>query len=458
MEDKDIIRDTIISFFEEIGNQWKVDVHENEHSVYYSCTEIMCPFKWEGIYNKESRKMDIAWVVNRSFAPGNKTDIYYIWTTSMGVILKALLGKSVYVQYIEHPVMDDELARAVLFFPFEEIQSGEKIEEFVLRQLTLFSMSLYINGSVFGSYGYEPVKVDELAGENFSRLFEVDEQICRENHSFYQNIKDQVVMVEFDNTEYHSSIFFDLFRFEVFRGVDEHILVQKKEGTQVYNTIPPQHYEKMEYIIQTGQLEEYRIVCQENSLYILEKNRIWVLHGDFGSYKVPLEREKIMDRRKAEDAFIGQNLKIEWKYPIDACRFENLIADLLEEEPLVSKVRLLGKTNNADGGRDILIYKKRYTEKGYLQEYLQIGQCKAYEKSVSKSKVIDIRDTIERYEAEGFLLAVSSWITGNLIDHLCVLKSRYDVDWWTDREIFSRLRRNQRILCEYSDIVMARRI
>ncbi len=84
-----------------------------------------------------------------------------------------------------------------------------------------------------------------------------------------------------------------------------------------------------------------------------------------------------------------------------------------------------------------------------------IGQCKAYEKSVNKSHVRDIRDTLDYYNANGFFLAVTSSITAQLIDHLCKLKEKRDVDWWTEREIFKKLRQHSYIADRYLDILEA---
>lgn len=52
------------------------------------------------------------------------------------------------------------------------------------------------------------------------------------------------------------------------------------------------------------------------------------------------------------------NRKFKWKFPLDSARFELLIADLFEKINPMAKIRLVGKTNNADGGRDILVYEK----------------------------------------------------------------------------------------------------
>ena len=63
------------------------------------------------------------------------------------------------------------------------------------------------------------------------------------------------------------------------------------------------------------------------------------------------------------------------------------------------------------------------------------------------------RDMLEYYGAEGFFLAVSSIVSSPLVDHLCKLKEIYDVDWWTEREIFKKLRQHPSIANSYEDII-----
>ncbi|MFR5760664.1 MAG: restriction endonuclease [Oscillospiraceae bacterium] len=79
--------------------------------------------------------------------------------------------------------------------------------------------------------------------------------------------------------------------------------------------------------------------------------------------------------------------------------------------------------------------------------------AKAYQNSVNKSHVTDIRDTLDYYEATGFLLAVTSDITAPLIDHLTSLEKKYDVDWWTRRELFKIMRQYPSLVNAYQDII-----
>ena len=122
--------------------------------------------------------------------------------------------------------------------------------------------------------------------------------------------------------------------------------------------------------------------------------------------------------------------------------------DIIEYQQPDTTVRLVGRTNNPDGGRDIIIRRKEGENRK-----LTICQCKAYQNSVNKSHVTDIRDTLDYYEATGFLLAVTSDITAPLIDHLTSLEKKYDVDWWTRRELFKIMRQYPSLVNAYQDII-----
>ena len=127
---------------------------------------------------------------------------------------------------------------------------------------------------------------------------------------------------------------------------------------------------------------------------------------------------------------------------------QQLIADIIEYQQPDTTVRLVGRTNNPDGGRDIIIRRKEGENRK-----LTICQCKAYQNSANKSHVTDIRDTLDYYEATGFLLAVTSDITAPLIDHLTSLEKKYDVDWWTRRELFKIMRQYPSLVNAYQDII-----
>lgn len=171
----------------------------------------------------------------------------------------------------------------------------------------------------------------------------------------------------------------------------------------------------------------------------------WLRHSKI---YVAEEEKLIFDRQAKENALLHVNRDFKWIFPVNPSRFEQLIADIIEYQQPDTTVRLVGRTNNPDGGRDIIIRRKEGENRK-----LTICQCKAYQNSVNKSHVTDIRDTLDYYEATGFLLAVTSDITAPLIDHLTSLEKKYDVDWWTRRELFKIMRQYPSLVNAYQDII-----
>jgi len=82
-------------------------------------------------------------------------------------------------------------------------------------------------------------------------------------------------------------------------------------------------------------------------------------------------------------------------------------------------------------------------------------QIKTSSKSVNKSAVKDIRDTMDDHKASGYFLAVSSQITSNLTDYLDRIRSdgRLWAEWWNRIEIEERLNAYPEIAAKYHDLV-----
>jgi hypothetical protein len=133
-------------------------------------------------------------------------------------------------------------------------------------------------------------------------------------------------------------------------------------------------------------------------------------------------------------------------------------------EPGVARVRKVSSGREQDRGRDMMVDWYLATnlsqisgggEKTLYKLHHLIVQCKAFNRSVNKSYVTDIRDTIDRHKADGYFLVVSSTITTGLYDYLDELRSRrsFYIEWWTRVELEDRLRRNPDVALRFSRIV-----
>lgn len=415
-----------------------------------SCSGVQCPLSLV-LYLDKTGYYAVYWVVQLSGISGPKTDLCYLWSGSMGIILKIFLNSRVNISYIEHPVVEGEIVSALISFEEKERYYNKyMIKDIVREEVAMFLAALEINSYIFGTFGNRKV---ENSNNLFSSLFSEDDKISRENHVFYSDSKNNVSMIQIDSDEYKPELIIRFIETSFAVSNDIFLRSENQNGYIACNFFGEKEYNIVKKILDKVSVKDYRVIAQDNVAYLLEDKRIWVITGFF--CHMFLEKKCDMEaRRKLEGFILGSDLHLSWKCPVSAGRFESLIADLIEKEANVTQVRLLGKTNNADGGRDLLIYKKVYdTSACCMKEYLQIGQCKAYNKSVNKSHVLDIRDTMEHYNAKGFFLAASSNVTTNLIDHLCELKKKYDVDWWTEREIFHKLKSYPALLDEYSDII-----
>lgn len=395
-----------------------------------------------------------SWNVSRMYASGEKSDLYVLFANSMNILLKGVFNCFAEIVYIDVIGNDEVNAATILFEDKIKNCSIEKLSEKIDDIFMSFIMAMNIHYSIFGSYSFQ-LSTDEINPKYISFYDEVeaDNYIIRDDHQYYTCLEEGISLLVLSEKQYNCINLINNHKWEIIDGIDGKIIIQYEKTGKSYNFIPENRWKCVNKIIRQNALKNYTIICQENMLYVLELNTIWLIEGGYYHYWIEEEKQKIFERQKRENDILFFDKNFAWKYPVNPSRFEDLIADLIETDIKVNKVRLLGKSNNSDGGRDILIYKRILGEQGYNSNYLVIGQCKAYKNSVNKAQVTDIRDMIEHYGANGFFLAVTSNITVPLIDVLCKLGEKYEVDWWTQREIFSLLRKNFYLVERYSDLV-----
>ena len=177
---------------------------------------------------------------------------------------------------------------------------------------------------------------------------------------------------------------------------------------------------------------------------------------------------RIRDDWKQKSTFTSEFLNFDarytWSDPIDASRLEELVIAILQEEPGFEWIRSSGHTFERDDGRDMIA--SWITPPGQGQPAMDrkkeqvvhsrrlVVQVKARRRTVGKSDVRDVRDTLERHRAEGFFLAAVPRLSGSLIGYLETLPEQgYWVDWWSRVEIEDRLRRWPHVAARFSDVV-----
>lgn len=209
-----------------------------------------------------------------------------------------------------------------------------------------------------------------------------------------------------------------------------------------------------------------RIIPLENRLVVVSGRYLIAQHSDTGKAAFHREVERTLRLHDEFTSWARPIAHFEWASPMSSVRFEQLTHALLLKNSSVIRVRQVGSTNDRDGGRDFIVdmmlpVSHMGVSPGRAEPILRdcrvLVQCKTKRdpaRSIGKSDVLDIRDTIERYDADGYWLFVSSHVTSSLVDHFEALAKRFVfVDWWTRSEIEGALLENPRLVEAFSDVV-----
>lgn len=118
------------------------------------------------------------------------------------------------------------------------------------------------------------------------------------------------------------------------------------------------------------------------------------------------------------------NIECEWEM-LDDESFEELCYDLIYYDPRFDNktIQKMGKSRSRDGGRDIVVFTSPRI--GHIPKKF-IFQCKLLQKnkSLAASKVLDISDIIEQYNADGYGIFTSSVIDSTLYDKIDAIALR----------------------------------
>lgn len=179
------------------------------------------------------------------------------------------------------------------------------------------------------------------------------------------------------------------------------------------------------------------------------------------------EDERILSEKKrnSESEIFSTDAQLVWSDQLDEEQFEDLILELLQSDEGVVWAKKVGGTYDRDGGRDIIVEwdlppdrtgRTRPGRDDQLRERLRIlVQVKVRAKSVGKSDVTDIRDTLEQYNCDGLLVVAFPRVTTPLFDHLSTLREngRFWVDWWERPDVELRLRKQTSIAGRYANLM-----
>lgn len=205
----------------------------------------------------------------------------------------------------------------------------------------------------------------------------------------------------------------------------------------------------------------------ESHCVFLGAQTLVAVESECGLRQFEAERTKFLERRAKENAVFAADYIFHWPQKFDGSKFEDLIYALLEREPGVMWIRQASPTNERDGGRDFIARwvvpvgdgqrGANSVEAGVptpAKALNVVVQVKALNPSVGKSKVQDIRDTVERHEASGYFLIAFPQPANSLVEHLVALGKRgVWTNWWDRAQIETRLRKHVDLLARFADLV-----
>ena len=204
-------------------------------------------------------------------------------------------------------------------------------------------------------------------------------------------------------------------------------------------------------------------LAMENRVLLLAPQNAIFWSADAGRAAAVDERGRIARRHSLEHGLLYDTDAVRWLRRVSAGRFEELVKVLLQQEPGVRHVRHAGLTTEPDGGRDLLVEWETPLLAGELDPEGTSGthrvrrvvvQCKADARPVGISRVPGIGDTMDQFQAEGYLLVVRSRLTRPLVDRLDQRRAtgRW-IEWWEGDQLARRLLECRHIASTFGDIL-----
>ncbi|MBP2836921.1 restriction endonuclease [Dickeya parazeae] len=418
---------------------------------------------------------------------GDRTDMNDVFSTFPALFLRADIGISCTLFNIEHPMGQGEnkainsseiYARYITFTqPYQDnlfsiSEEAIKTIKFIFNSIFEYESNLFrfieYDENIQPNYTYHGLNLHVWAttiikclGENIT-----SEDITynsRTNPTWYYFKSDSSrVSIIFSpktaNTFNHFINYKDNLR--VFHD-NEYVFV-KTDNT--FNALLKEEALIVRRIVDNLEDERSNIIHIpiENKLICISKYHIVTLECDCSLQKYNLAKNEIIKRRKKEQDFLFYKNTYIWAEKIDGDRFESFSRELLERNAGVIRVYNTSLTNEPDANADLiciwdttnLASMPQHEGRSPIQRRKVVVQCKAWKKNIGKNDIPSIRDTLDRFDAQGMLVIVSKNITRSLFDHIEVLRRKgIWADFWDRDHIEKILDDNPDIISKYNDIV-----
>ncbi|WP_421254705.1 restriction endonuclease [Aeromonas sp. 600282] len=210
-------------------------------------------------------------------------------------------------------------------------------------------------------------------------------------------------------------------------------------------------------------LEKILYIPLENKLVAVGEVNIVFLDCDCGTQVFNQGKHAVIHRRKWEQDVLFNGRAYVWAKKIDGERFEEFTRDLLRRRMGVVKVSQTSITNEPDSNADLICIwdvsdlsdMPQSDDRGPVARRKIVVQCKAWARNIGKNDVPSIRDTLDRFEADGMLVVSSRSIARSLFDHFEVLRKKgIWVDYWDRADLENMLDENPDLMSNYPDVVL----
>jgi len=417
---------------------------------------------------------------------GDRTDVHVILSLMFACFLRASKpGISCSLFDISHPVVDGEIwGRYIMpeqipaFFgvsSWEQLQDAVKqlIDVIVLWQQTFWKFALCpCDGCAvkFNISNYRDYQIpEELLGQIKKKLESCDVNYgnrARPGWNYYYDMKNEVTIIKsIELSSYLQSIC--NLRFHNITNKVDAINGMLIVDDEVRNFIHFKSIRKFKALFKSLNIntkkEDFVLFIMENMVVAVANTFVVALGRLGGIDEFKIERENLRKRHNTESELIFPIPLFEWEDKVCPDQFELLIKALLEREPNVRSVRRPAPINEGDKGRDLMI-EWSVLDLTYMSEehpptslIKVVGQCKTSNTTVGKSKVQDIRDTVETHNSTGYFIAVNTQISGQLTEKLedLQLKGIWTF-WWNRDDIEMRLSKNQDLIPWFPKVIRAK--
>lgn len=416
---------------------------------------------------------------------GDRSDAHVVLSLMFASFLKVDLGISCLLFDIPHPVIGDEIWGRYLMPQQSPSFLGNSIQEHQQKAILEIISSIANWRTMFWNImGCPCEKCLKARGVDCSEQHDITEELSGITEQLFKQPK---------NYNYSRRIWPN---WDYFYNISEEItLIKSLELSKYFESLQKGNDAKEEYVdgingslLLNGDLKNFlahkdikrlrkliknieKSTKQVNCMPLVLENMILAVSSPYiiaigrlcGIYEFRVERESIRNRHNRESQLLFPISAFEWEDDVCPDQFEGLIKALLEREPNVKMVRKPAPINQGDKGRDLLI------EWNVINPYVisketpptslikVVGQCKASNKTIGKHKVLDIRDTVETHNAQGYFLAVSTQIAEALTAKLEDLQAKgIWTQWWNRDDIETRLSKNQDLIPLFPKVLKAK--